>query len=149
VKPASAGSCSVLGYRGVVEVLDALRSELARRADVELAIVFGSFARGESGPTSDVDLAVAGPDVDRLALAAELALLLGREVDVVSLDTDDIVLLGEIIRDGRVIHEGRPGASARFRARGLSTLETDRPWLEIQQRAFLAHLASGGRASND
>ncbi len=107
--------------------------------------MFGSFARGEPGPSSDVDLAVAGPDVDRLALAAELALSLGREVDVVSLDTDDIVLLGQIVRDGRVIHEGRPGASARFRARALSTLETDRPWLELQQRAFLAHLATGGR----
>lgn len=129
----------------MVAILDVLRDELARRTDVELAIVFGSFARGEPGPTSDVDLAVSGPRVDRFALAAELSLVLGREVDVVSLDTDDLVLLGEIVRDGRVLHEGRAGASGRFRARALSTLETDRPWLELQQRAFLAHLASGGR----
>ncbi len=74
MEPASAVSSSVLGYAGrVVAVLDALRGELARRADVPLAIVFGSFARGDSGSESDVDLTIAGPDVDRLDLAAELA----------------------------------------------------------------------------
>jgi hypothetical protein len=50
--------------------------------------VFGSLARGEAGPDSDVDFLVEpGPGcslVDHVALVQELGVLLGRRVDVVS-----------------------------------------------------------------
>lgn len=85
-----------------------LEAALAGRPDVELAVVFGSVARGDAGPASDVDLAVRG-DVDRLTLGAEISLAVGREVDVVDLDTPDIVLLSEIVRDGRCVAERSPG----------------------------------------
>ena len=52
--------------------------------------VFGSSARGEAGPDSDLDLLVT-LDSDRslleiVALADELATLLGRKVDIVTED---------------------------------------------------------------
>lgn len=72
-------------------MLSAKREELLRIAarygagDVR---VFGSIARGEAGPESDVDLLVRlAPGVTLLkhaALVRELEALLGRKVDVVS-----------------------------------------------------------------
>lgn len=123
--------------------LTALRNALASRDDVRLAVVFGSHARAEATAESDVDLAIRG-GADRFRLAAELSEALGREVDVVPLDTDDLVLLNEIVRDGRLVIEREPGAFARFRSHALATLETDLPGLRHQQAAFTARLASAG-----
>ena len=125
------------------DALRLLRESLARRTGVALAVVFGSLARGESSARSDVDVAVRGA-ADRFELAAALSLALGREVDVVPLDTDDLVLLSEIVRDGRVVVERAPGDFARFRSRALATLETDLPGIRRQQAAFTARLARSG-----
>ncbi|MDQ3033091.1 MAG: nucleotidyltransferase domain-containing protein [Myxococcota bacterium] len=123
--------------------LTELTAALAAHRDVELAVVFGSVARGEAGLGSDVDVAVRGA-VDRLALGAQLSRALGREVDVVELDTPDLVLLSEIVRDGRCVAERSPGAYAQFRSHALATLETDLPLIHRQQEAFLARLARAG-----
>jgi len=71
----------------------AVGQALSGRRDVRLAILFGSQARGEAGPASDVDVAVQAPGVDLLALAATLSLAVGREVDVVALDAAGVPLL--------------------------------------------------------
>lgn len=68
--------------------------------------VFGSVARGEARPDSDVDLLVTmAPErtlFDLAAINAELAELLGRPVDVGTVD-----MLKERIRD-RVLREAVP-----------------------------------------
>jgi hypothetical protein len=68
--------------------------------------VFGSVARGEAGPKSDIDLLVVPtPDAslfDHIALIPDLEDLLGRDVDVVSEGA-----LHWYIRD-RVLAEARP-----------------------------------------
>ena len=106
--------------------------------------MFGSVARGEDHAGSDVDVAVRGRDIDLLALGADLSLAIGREVDVVSLDTEDLVLLLEITRDGRVVLDRVDGGYGGFRASALSMLETDLPWLRLQQRAFIARVPQHG-----
>lgn len=75
----------------ISDVLGNSREELLRIADRHGARdirVFGSLARGEAGPESDVDLLVKlDPGVTLLkhaALVRELEALLGRKVDVVS-----------------------------------------------------------------
>lgn len=120
-----------------------LEAAFAGRPDVELAVVFGSVARGDAGTGSDVDLAVRGA-VDRLTLGAQLSLALGQAVDVVDLDTSDIVLLSEIVRDGRCVAERAPGDYARFRSHALATLETDLPLIRRQQEGFVRRLARSG-----
>ena len=60
---------------------------LAERYGAYNVRVFGSVARGEAGPTSDVDLLVdLRPDVglEYIALWQDLQDLLGREVDLVT-----------------------------------------------------------------
>lgn len=117
---------------------------LSGRADVRVAVLFGSVARGGSRLDSDLDLAVDAPAVDLLALRATLTAALGREVDLVSLEDATIPLLEHLVRDGIVLHEGYPGAGALWRSRTLATLETDRPWFERMSDAWLARVAERG-----
>lgn len=68
--------------------LTAQVSPILRRYGVVSAAVFGSLARGEAGPESDVDLLVELSDDATLltlsGLQIELTRELGREVDVVT-----------------------------------------------------------------
>jgi predicted nucleotidyltransferase len=69
-----------------------------------VALLFGSVARGEAGPESDLDLAVAttkplGVEA-RLTLVERLAEASGRPVDLVELGSVGEPLLGEILAAG-------------------------------------------------
>ncbi len=94
------------------EMADRIRRALAGRADVRVAVLFGSQARGIAGAGSDVDVAVDAPGVDLLDLGATLAVTLDREVDVVALEEATIPLLERLVREGVVVHEGYRGASS-------------------------------------
>lgn len=129
--------------RSVAPSIAELEAALTAHPDVELAVAFGSVARGEASAGSDVDVAVRGA-IDRPTLAADLSRTLGVEVDVVDLDTSDLVLLSEIVRDGIRVAERSPGSYATFRSHALATLETDLPLIRRQQDAFVRHLARSG-----
>ena len=79
---------------------------IAARHGVRRVRVFGSFARGEAGPNSDIDLLIeAGPSTPPWfpgGLLAELEQVLGRRVDVAEEGT-----LHPLIRD-RVLPEAVP-----------------------------------------
>ena len=75
---------------GIEEVLGGKREAILQLADKHGAYnvrVFGSVARGEAGPTSDVDLAVdvqPWVGLEFLGLWDELEDLLGRKVDLLT-----------------------------------------------------------------
>lgn len=74
----------------VVRKLAEMRPELAERFTVSRIGVFGSFARGDQGPGSDVDILVelAEPTFDHyMDLKFRLEELLDRSVDLVMADT--------------------------------------------------------------
>lgn len=124
--------------------LEAVSRVLAGRADIELALLFGSRARGDHREDSDVDVAVLG-QIDRLTLAAELSRATGHEVEVVDLAAAGYPLLLAIVRDGLLVHEGVPGAHGRWRGHALSQLDLDRAWYERMRDGYLAKLAQGAR----
>jgi uncharacterized protein len=123
-------------------VSDAATRVLTGRADVEVALLFGSRARGDHRPDSDVDVAVLGA-VDRLALAAELSRATGHEVEVVDLSAAGYPLLSAIVQDGVLLHEGVPGAYGAWRGHALSQLDLDRAWYARMRDGYLAKLAKG------
>lgn len=84
------------------------------------------------------------PGVDLLTLAAELSRATGTEVDIVSLQSPSIPLLEEIIRDGRLVHEGVPGAAAAWRSHALADLDTDRRWFARMRDGWLGRVAARG-----
>lgn len=108
-----------------------------------MLLVFGSVARGTASARSDLDVAFVG-DVDPLELAGRISLVAGREVDVVDASRAPIPLLDAIVRDGVAVFERSPGLEATFRSRALITLETDRPWYDRMQKAWLKRVAERG-----
>lgn len=74
--------------------------------NIRLAILFGSLASGSAKHDSDLDLAVdmggrALEQKEKIQLIAELAVALGRPVDLVDLFSAGEPLLGQIISRGK------------------------------------------------
>jgi predicted nucleotidyltransferase len=102
--------------------LEPLREALAAQPAVQLAVVFGSAAKGRNLPGSDLDLAVRlAPDSAgaRRGAAVAAGRATGREVDLVALDGAPPLLRFQIARDGRVLVEREPGSWTRFKARAM------------------------------
>jgi uncharacterized protein len=88
--------------------VEGLAAALAAHPDVVAGYLFGSVARGEALPGSDVDVAVLlDPELDERARVERLWALIGvlepfslREVQVVLLNTAPPLLAYQVIRDG-------------------------------------------------
>jgi predicted nucleotidyltransferase len=85
---------------------------LDRRLGLDGLWIFGSEARGNARRGSDVDLAglfrrrTSTPQL--VAAAAELALALGRDVDLVDLERASPVLALQVLRHGRLLVDRSP-----------------------------------------
>lgn len=79
----------------------------AQECDAEKVVLFGSRARGDNLPKSDIDIAVAGcRDFDGFSYLIEERLDTLLHVDVINLDEPTSQsLLDEITRDGVVLYE--------------------------------------------
>jgi predicted nucleotidyltransferase len=124
-------------------VVESLRKALRVRKDIRLAFLFGSRARGRARPDSDSDVAVLGKDLDLLALEADLSEAARVEVHVVNLQDPGYPLLNAVLRDGILLHEGKKGTEADWRAQAWLQAETDRPWFERMRNAYLRRLSEG------
>lgn len=102
------------------ELVDRVADRLARESVIAAAYVLGSFVEGRVREDSDVDIALLparGQTItpkQRLALAADLGELVGREADVGVLSTANLVYAKEAVARGRIIFERDPAARARF-----------------------------------
>jgi predicted nucleotidyltransferase len=90
----------------VVDLIKSKRDAIlsvARRHGVTRVRVFGSMARGDAGPASDLDLLVdVGPTPSSWfpgGLVAELEALLGRRVQVVTERGLDTLLRDHVLRE--------------------------------------------------
>jgi predicted nucleotidyltransferase len=97
---------------------------LAALPDVWAIYVYGSFARGDEWPNSDVDLAVLLPAdkqiEDLLGLMSEVSLRTQRDVDLVDLRKVGDVLRREIFEDGRTLFISQPDAVLAWEASAMS-----------------------------
>ncbi|TCI47407.1 nucleotidyltransferase domain-containing protein [Exiguobacterium sp. SH3S2] len=77
---------------------------LQRETDADFILLFGSFAKGTDREDSDVDLAYFSQKrlspYERFNLASELALLCGRDVDLVDIREVDTVFAMQIFSEG-------------------------------------------------
>jgi predicted nucleotidyltransferase len=96
-----------LGHARVDEVVLA---ELCRRYRVRELSIFGSAARGDMRPNSDIDLLVeflpeAEVDlVDHAGLMLDLAHLLGRKVDLVSKNGLKPLIRASVLEEARLLY---------------------------------------------
>ena len=87
-------------------LLAELRAGLRTEPSLRLAVLFGSQARGDAGPTSDVDLLVRTKEGVRLReVLSRLEAKLGRSLHAVTVTeaARSPLLLAEALRDGRVL----------------------------------------------
>ena len=137
--------------------LDAVGRERLRdaldRNGVAAAYVFGSQARGNPGPLSDVDVAVwAAPGSNpsrRFALRLELAraatrALDGETVDLVVLDDASPLLRQRAWRDGELLVDRDPRTRIRDEARALVEFLDTKP-LREQTAAGVSNRIAEGR----
>ncbi|NLT06657.1 MAG: nucleotidyltransferase domain-containing protein [Solirubrobacterales bacterium] len=134
---------------------DAERERLASALDrdgVAAAYVFGSQARGEAGPLSDVDVAVwAAPGMlprDRFELRMRLTsaatrALAGERVDLVVLDDASPLLRQRAWRDGRLLIDRDPVTRVRDEARALVEFLDTKPLREQMAAGVRNRIAEG------
>lgn len=122
-------------------LLSGLRRALRTETNVRLAVIYGSVARGQDTPDSDIDLLVSlatdRPDA-AVGLAVRLERALGREVDVARLNrvsANAPLLLLQAIVEGRVVLD-RDGQWPQLRAQQAG----------VERRAQAAHTARRRRA---
>jgi predicted nucleotidyltransferase len=133
-------------------LVDRLRRVLEARPEIREAYLFGSRARGDSTPVSDIDIAVY---VDRditpdrhseyaAQLAAALMTALGRnDVEVVVLNDAPPLLYHRVLRDGiRLLARSLPETTER-EGRALSRYCDYVPQLRKIDAAHAARIARG------
>jgi len=127
-----------------VDAIEAVRRALEVRADVRLAYLFGSTARGEARPSSDLDVGVvfspvpAATELDRLA--TDLEAVAGRRVDLVVLTDAPPLLAHEAIRSGRLIVCRDEDERVSFHTRAIARY-LDTAHLRRVQHAYLRERA--------
>lgn len=108
------------------------------QADVVAGYLFGSVARGDDGPESDVDVALwlrsaPQPTVAGAAfapiLADDLTEALGRRADVVVLNGAPLELIHRVLRDGVLIAERDRSARIAFEVAFRRTYLDMQPYL--------------------
>lgn len=124
-------------------LVERLRQCTASLSEVRLAVLFGSTARGEARPGSDVDLGVLlEPDTreHRREVEAELWRAAGRSVDVIFLNEASPLLRFEISRDGLLLLERQDGLWTGFKARALMDWWDWAPHAQTLTRAAVRRL---------
>jgi predicted nucleotidyltransferase len=97
---------------------------LAALPDAWAIYVYGSFARGDEWPNSDIDLAVLLPPGrkidDLLGLISEVSTRTHRDVDLVDLRRVGDVLRREVLEDGHVLFVSEPDTVLAWEASAMS-----------------------------
>jgi len=91
------------------EVLKKIQNGIAKFKEVEKAWIYGSFARKEDGPKSDVDIAVQADSTfsyfDLVEIQHELEKIIHRKVDVGFIDSFKPYIFERIKEDLKLIYE--------------------------------------------
>ena len=142
------------GVGGLGPLLPEVRTYLAGRGDVLLALLFGSLARGEASARSDVDVAVRlRPGVPRrglvdpvLAIGTDLTARLGRSVDVLDLARASPALAFAVAADGLLLWECEAGMEVLFRAAAYDRYADTAPLRRLREAYLLQEFGLRGGA---
>ena len=139
----------------IIEQLKAGAPALLAEYPVRLAYVYGSVARGQATPLSDVDVGVLFDKelgYEQFKLLAHLMWKLQEKVDsdcefdVRGMNKMPILLLGEIMRDGVLIYARDQNDRLAYEHSVRQEYAVERPRLEAYYRAYLRNLREELRA---
>jgi len=87
------------------KIYEPLLQYLQQHPEIQQAILFGSLASGQAHSESDVDLSVALDHVldanEKMQMVEDIALVMGRAVDLIDLNVVGEPLLGQIVQHGQ------------------------------------------------
>jgi predicted nucleotidyltransferase len=129
-------------------LLQALCGVIAAEPAIRLAYLYGSCARGDSGPTSDVDVALlAAAPIDLMELAAigtQLGKAIDRRADVVDLRCVSPLLCRQVVAEGEPLLVRDPLLRFDFEQEAVRRCEDTRSLRSQQQQLLRERLAHGG-----
>lgn len=115
--------------------------------EVEAVFLFGSVAEGRAGAESDLDLAIvpsgAGLRERRLDLLSALVRAGLDDVDLVFLDTADVVLRYEAVRPNFLIYARESFDHGEYYSRTLREYWDFLPYLELQRESMKRRILYG------
>ncbi|MBC7225808.1 MAG: nucleotidyltransferase domain-containing protein [Thermoflexales bacterium] len=122
------------------EDLEALKGVFGKYPEVQAVYLFGSVAEGRKGPESDLDLAIVprspAARARRLDILADLARAGFCNVDLIFLDTNDIVLRYEAVRLNRVVYQAEDFDPGEMYSRIVRQFLDFLPYLQVQREAY-------------
>ncbi len=114
---------------------------------IQAVYVFGSVGRGQTHQESDLDLAIVARDKaarqKKLDILADLARLGFCRVDLSFLDTDDIVLKYEMIRQNRLVYQTEDFDRGTTYSNIVRQYLDFLPYLNVQRAAYKRRIQSG------
>ncbi|MCH8296158.1 nucleotidyltransferase domain-containing protein [Candidatus Poribacteria bacterium] len=132
--------------------LERLTGVFEKYPDIQAVYLFGSVASGQMHCESDLDLGIVPRNKSlrqkRLAILTDLARRGFCNVDLVFLDTDDIVLKYEVVRLNRVLYQTEDFDRGAMYSKVIRQYLDFRPYLEIQREAYKRRILSGQTRSD-
>lgn len=115
---------------------------------VQAVYLFGSVAAGKTHRESDLDLAVVPRDSSvrqqKLEMLADLAARGFCNVDLVFLDTNDIVLKFEAVRQNRLVYEAEDFDRGSYFSLIIRQYFDFLPYLRVQREAYKRRILEDG-----
>jgi len=106
---------------------------VAEQPSINLAILFGSFAKGTQTASSDIDLAIqldkAMTTEDKLLFLQSLGELFDRNIDLIDLNTVGEPLLNQIIRYGKLL-KGDKQDHIDLKIKNVNMMQDFTPYIE-------------------
>ncbi len=116
--------------------------------NLSCAYLFGSAARDELRPDSDIDIAVlfnvTPPSTlatSGVALAGKLEDIIGRRVDLIVLNRSAPDLIHRVLRDGILLFDRDPAQRVRFEVKARNAYFDLKPYLDAYRRVGHKHQA--------
>jgi len=124
-----------------------LQSIFKKYSDIEAVYIFGSTASGKRHQDSDIDLAIVPASKElrekKLSILTDLARVGFCNVDLVFLDTDDVVLKYEAIRKNNLIYKKEGFDRGALYSKIVRQYLDFLPYLNVQRQAYKKRLLSG------
>jgi predicted nucleotidyltransferase len=118
--------------------------------DIQVVYLFGSTASGRTHPESDLDLAIlprkSSLRGQKLNILADLASEGFDDVDLVFLDTDDVVIKFESVRQNRLLYCAKNFNANAFFSLTLRQYFDFLPYLKIQREAYKRRVLHDGES---
>ena len=130
----------------------ALKDVFQGYPSIQAVYVFGSMGSGKMHPESDLDLAIVSHSQalkkKKLQLLTELSNLGFCNVDLVFLDSEDIVLKYEAVRQNRLIYAIQDFDRGSMYSKVIRQYLDFAPYLETQRKAYKRRIERGPTGSH-